>query len=99
MAALVEGSGLTTVVLGDFNDWIWPGSVQRVLARHLPSQTRQRTFPARFPLLKLDRIYCRPAEALLRSWTDKEASAVSDHLPVVAEIALNPASIAASGRI
>jgi endonuclease/exonuclease/phosphatase family metal-dependent hydrolase len=88
MAALVEASELTTVVLGDFNDWMWPGSVQRVLARHLPGRTRQRTFPANFPLLRLDRIYCRPAAALLRSWTDRKASVISDHLPVMAEIAL-----------
>jgi endonuclease/exonuclease/phosphatase family metal-dependent hydrolase len=88
MAALIKGSELTTVVLGDFNDWMWPGSVQRVLAQHLPGRSRHRTFPAAFPLLKLDRIYCRPAAALLRSWTDRQASTVSDHLPVMAEIAL-----------
>ena len=63
-------SALTTVVMGDFNDWMWPGSVQNVLARKLPGRTRHRTFPARFPLLKLDRIYCRPASALLSSRVD-----------------------------
>ena len=49
------------LLLGDFNDWMWPGSVQN-LARRLPGRARQRTFPARMPLLKLDRIYCRPAQ-------------------------------------
>jgi endonuclease/exonuclease/phosphatase family metal-dependent hydrolase len=88
MAALITGSALTTVLLGDFNDWMWPGSVQKVLARHLPGRTRLRTFPAAFPVLKLDRVYCCPASALVRSWTDFAASEVSDHLPVMAEIDL-----------
>jgi len=86
MVKLVASSSLTTVVLGDFNDWMWPGSVQNTLARYLPGRTRHRTFPASFPMLKLDRVYCRPAAALLRSWTDPTGSAVSDHLPVIADI-------------
>ena len=79
-------SNLTIVVVGDFNDWMTPGSVQSVLARKLPGRTRHRTFPARLPLLKLDRIYSRPAEALVRSWVDPTARNISDHLPVIAEI-------------
>ncbi len=86
MMALTAPSQLTTVAMGDFNDWLWPGSVQRVLAERLPGRTGHRTFPARFPLLRLDRIYCRPASALLESRVDEAASAVSDHLPVIATI-------------
>ena len=86
MAHLVNLSALTTVVMGDFNDWMWPGSVQNVLARKLPGRTRHRTFPARFPLLKLDRIYCRPASALISSRVDPAARSISDHLPVIAEV-------------
>jgi len=86
MEALTTFSTLTTVFMGDFNDWMWPGSVQNVLARKLPGRTHHRTFPARLPLLKLDRIYCRPASALLSSHVDPSARAISDHLPIVAEI-------------
>ena len=86
LAALATKSTLTTVVMGDFNDWMSPGSVQNVLARKLPGRTRHRTFPARFPLLKLDRIYCRPASALLSSRLDPAARSISDHLPIIAEI-------------
>jgi endonuclease/exonuclease/phosphatase family metal-dependent hydrolase len=86
MAHLVNLSALTTVVMGDFNDWMWPGSVQNVLARKLPGRTRHRTFPASFPLLKLDRIYCRPASALISSRVDPAARSISDHLPVIAEV-------------
>lgn len=86
MAHLVNLSALTTVVMGDFNDWMWPGSVQNVLARKLPGRTPHRTFPASFPLLKLDRIYCRPASALISGRVDPAARSISDHLPVIAEV-------------
>jgi endonuclease/exonuclease/phosphatase family metal-dependent hydrolase len=76
----------TTVVLGDFNDWFWAGSVRAALARELPGRTRYRTFPSWLPLLRLDRIYCRPARALLASRAETLARHVSDHIGVVAEI-------------
>lgn len=74
------------VVAGDFNDWFWPGSVRSVLSRVLRGRTRFRTFPAAFPLLRLDRIYCRPAAALTGSFIDRTARALSDHLPVIADL-------------
>jgi endonuclease/exonuclease/phosphatase family metal-dependent hydrolase len=76
-----------TVALGDFNDWLW-GSVQRALARALPGRTRHRTFPAVCPVFHLDRIYCRPGAALVSSLVDRRARHVSDHLPVIAEVAV-----------
>ncbi len=84
-----EGS-MTTVALGDFNDWFWVGSVRSVLASALPGRTRLPTFPARCPLLRLDRIYCRPREALVRGLTDVSARAISDHLPVIADVRVQP---------
>ena len=86
LTELTTRSSMTTVAMGDFNDWMWPGSVQSVLAERLPGRTRHRTFPARLPFLKLDRVFCRPASALLSSRVDTAASAISDHLPVIAEI-------------
>ncbi len=79
-----------TIMLGDFNDWIWRGSVQNAIHRALPRRTWHRTFPSWCPLIRLDRIYCRPASAMLRSWTDGAARVASDHLPVFSEIALGP---------
>jgi endonuclease/exonuclease/phosphatase family metal-dependent hydrolase len=38
--------------------------------------------------MRLDRVYCRPAGFLLRSFTDAAARAASDHLPVVADLRL-----------
>jgi endonuclease/exonuclease/phosphatase family metal-dependent hydrolase len=75
-----------TVMAGDFNDWFWPGSVRSVLSRVLGGRTRYRTFPSRFPLLRLDRIYCRPREVLIRSFVDRDARRISDHLPVIADL-------------
>lgn len=79
---------ITTVALGDFNDWMWAGSVRRILARALPGCTGHRTFPAVLPLFQLDRVYVSPASALIASRTDRAARAFSDHLPVIADIAL-----------
>lgn len=86
MARLATASDLPTVMMGDFNDWMWPGSVQKVLADALPGRTRHRTFPAFFPLLRLDRVYCRPANALVTSRVDPDGRRASDHLPIIAEI-------------
>jgi endonuclease/exonuclease/phosphatase family metal-dependent hydrolase len=86
-----------TVMVGDFNDWFWPGSVRSVLKRVLPDDTNCRTFPSVFPLLRLDRIFCRPRGALLRRFVDPEALAISDHLPVIADIAAPNTDVAATG--
>jgi len=80
------GDASPCVVLGDFNDWFWPGSVRSVLRHVLPGRSRRRTFPSWCPLLRLDRIYCRPGASLLQSWTDTQARGISDHLPVIADL-------------
>jgi endonuclease/exonuclease/phosphatase family metal-dependent hydrolase len=91
LLSLAGTSGPTTVVMGDFNDWLWAGSVHALLARELPGRSRFRTFPSFCPLLKLDRIFCRPGDALRTCFSDRRARAISDHLPVIADIALSPA--------
>lgn len=90
---------MTTIVVGDFNDWFWPGSVRSALSRELPAYTRYRTFPSRWPLLRLDRVYCRPGAALIRSYLDLDARTCSDHLAIVADVAPSfRASSAMNGR-
>jgi endonuclease/exonuclease/phosphatase family metal-dependent hydrolase len=86
---IAGSAAIPTIVLGDFNDWFWPGSVRGVLSREFPGRSRHRTFPSLCPLLRLDRIYCRPREALLRSFVDPAARHISDHLPVIGDIALD----------
>jgi endonuclease/exonuclease/phosphatase family metal-dependent hydrolase len=85
LAALVDAP--RTVVIGDFNDWFWVKSVRRVMASRCPVRTRLRTFPSRFPMLRLDRIYATPSGTIMKAWTDHEAKHCSDHLPVLADIA------------
>lgn len=80
--------GVTTMFMGDFNDWWSWGSVRSSLRQALPARSRLATFPARLPLLRLDRIYCRGREQLLRCWTDRAAARCSDHLPVIADVRL-----------
>ena len=82
---LVAGPG-PAIVAGDFNDWFWPGSVRAALSGVLGGCTRHRTFPSVCPLLQLDRIYYRPRTAIVRSFVDEDARALSDHLPVIADI-------------
>jgi endonuclease/exonuclease/phosphatase family metal-dependent hydrolase len=81
------------VVAGDFNDWRLHAHRQLVSCTGLrevfvESQGRAaRTFPARWPMLRLDRIYVRDATAHepivlpRRPWTH-----LSDHAPLAAEI-------------
>ena len=82
------GDATPCIALGDFNDWFWPGSVRSVLRSALPGRSRSRTFPSWCPLLRLDRIYCRPRAALARTWTDGQARHISDHLPVIGDVEL-----------
>lgn len=86
LLSIAGDDDLSTIILGDFNDWFWPGSVRSVLSRAFPGRTRFRTFPSRFPLLRLDRLYCRPRAALARGFTDASAHAISDHLPVIGDV-------------
>ncbi|MBI2253299.1 MAG: endonuclease/exonuclease/phosphatase family protein [Proteobacteria bacterium] len=74
------------VVVGDFNDW--HGHVRRTLLPTLPDRSRHKTFPARYPLLDIDGIYCRPAGMLKGSWVERAGRKASDHLPVIADLAL-----------
>ncbi|WP_428028998.1 endonuclease/exonuclease/phosphatase family protein [Ancylobacter sp.] len=86
-----DGSGLPTVMMGDFNDWFSFRLVRRALAPVLPERAAPLSFPAFWPMLRLDRIYCSQPGMLADSFTDAEARHASDHLPVIADIVL-PAS-------
>jgi endonuclease/exonuclease/phosphatase family metal-dependent hydrolase len=88
VAALCNAIGKEgpTVLLGDFNDWIRYRSAQAILESHFPEFTRLRTYPARVPLLALDRIFCRPSGLLKHAETVVSAPLLSDHLPLLAEL-------------
>ncbi len=82
------------VIAGDFNDWRSRADAQLAPAglREVHRATHghhARTFPAHFPLLRLDRIYVgrvsafRPLALPRRPW-----HALSDHAPLAADITL-----------
>lgn len=86
LVAIARRHALPTVMLGDFNDWFWPGSLRDALRHEMPGRTQHATFPSWCPLLRLDRIFCWPPHILKRGFVDRRAWRASDHLPVIADI-------------
>lgn len=91
----IVAEGTPLVVGGDMNDW-FPGQDTRAMRKtmrdawHVGGRGARATYPAAFPLLRLDHVFvagevavrsCAPARtALTRS--------ASDHLPVVAKLSV-----------
>lgn len=97
LCALVETIPADTplVVAGDFNDWRNRANARLlqcsgIREAFIESRGRTaRTFPARLPLLKLDRIYFRNAGlAQTQVLSARPWSHLSDHAALVAEFAL-----------
>jgi endonuclease/exonuclease/phosphatase family metal-dependent hydrolase len=72
------------VVLGDINEWLPLARPLRWLNDLLGHSPASRTFPARWPLLSLDRVWVRPHASLLavQAFRSELAAAASDHLPL-----------------
>jgi len=91
-ADLLRDAALTAplVVCGDFNMWFpVPGPIARLLRQSLRDAAylagaRRATWPARLPLLRLDRAYVDGAVEVLTCGVldDGEAREASDHLPL-----------------
>lgn len=90
-----------TVLLGDFNAMGWSRAYRRLSARltdarRLTGERRWRrggaTFPSRFPLLRVDHVFVSERVAVERiAVVDTPlARKASDHLPVLAEIRIEP---------
>jgi endonuclease/exonuclease/phosphatase family metal-dependent hydrolase len=79
-----------TVLMGDLNEWCLWGKSMRILQGVFGQPPAPKTFPARWPLLALDRIWIAPARALagVRAHHTVMSLMASDHLPVTAEITL-----------
>lgn len=87
LARLLGGSGMATILLGDFNEPTRFGPAARTFDRLLVSAGRRRTFPARRPLMPLDRIWFSPPLDLVKARTLPELGHASDHLPLLADLA------------
>lgn len=88
------------VVLSDFNEWLpWGKPLRRMHAR-LGQPPAPNTFPARWPIIALDRIWTAPRRNLIsvRAHDTPLARIASDHLPLRAvidlELALSPTAAA-----
>jgi endonuclease/exonuclease/phosphatase family metal-dependent hydrolase len=107
-ADLLRDAALTApmVVCGDFNMWSpVPGPIARLLrqslrdAAHLAG-VRRATWPASFPLLRLDRAYVDAGIEVLGCGVvdDPEARAASDHLPLWIDFLPRPGAGFADAR-
>jgi endonuclease/exonuclease/phosphatase family metal-dependent hydrolase len=78
------------VVLGDINEWLPYGRPLRWMHALFGRSPAERSFPSRWPLVALDRVWVRPRHALLalKAHRTPLAVAASDHLPVKAIVAL-----------
>ncbi len=78
--------GEMTALLGDFNEWLpWSRPLRRLNTWFEPAPAPA-TYPAGFPLLRLDRIWLRPRRRLrtLYAYRSPLTRIASDHVPVVA---------------
>lgn len=76
------------ILLGDINEWLLWGRSLRCIGEVFGYSPALRTFPARAPVLALDRIWMRPPGLLLHIQTHRSHLSVmaSDHLPLKALI-------------
>ena len=99
LAAFIEAevpAGELLIVGGDFNDWgdkldaLMSGRGLKRAWVDGDAQTRGHTFPSRLPVFSMDRIYTRGLHCVSTSVPRGAAWArMSDHLPLVAELALD----------
>jgi len=89
LLSLVGDEGAdATVLLGDINEWWLWGRPLRWLHGRFGQSPALRSFPARAPLLSLDRVWVHPRRALaeVKVVSTPAARAASDHLPLVATL-------------
>ena len=90
------GDEAVTLLMGDINEWFALGRPLRWLHRCFEGRAHGlRTFPARWPLFALDRIWVHPKKVLQRSSVARTplTRVASDHLPIVAELCIPHAEL------
>lgn len=88
LLAAFDTREMPVILTGDLNEWFLWGRSLRWLVAHFQRTRAPRTFPARFPIFSLDRIWVRPGDRLVRVAVHRTRAArrASDHLPLVAQI-------------
>lgn len=84
----VAGGADYSVLLGDLNEWLLWGRPLRWLRQQFAPTPHLRTYPARFPIFALDRIWVHPRLACggINLHNSPLARLASDHLPLVATL-------------
>jgi len=92
-----------TLLLGDFNASSGSQAYKRLIeafgdAQQLAPLKPAPTFPAMFPMLRIDHVFVGRAIEVRRAWTSTSALArtASDHLPLVVDFELRSSRAAAS---
>jgi endonuclease/exonuclease/phosphatase family metal-dependent hydrolase len=77
---------IPTVLMGDINEWLAWCRPLRQLHRYFGRNPSPATYPGRFPLLALDRIWCHPPGLIStrRRHSTPLSRTASDHLPLTA---------------
>lgn len=91
----IAAEGTPLVVGGDMNDW-FPGRDTRAMrgtlrdAWHVGGRGARATYPAAFPLLRLDHVFVSPGVEVRSCGPARTAltRSASDHLPVVAKLSV-----------
>lgn len=88
LLALAKPRTRVVVILSDINEWLPRSRSLRWLREHFGPTPQLRTFPSRFPVFPLDRIWVSPPSALaqLMIFDNPLARVASDHLPLRATI-------------
>ncbi len=84
LAALGARDEALTVLVGDFNEWYPRGRSLRHLGEVFEAVPAVATFPVRWPVLPLDRVFLRPRgrASSARAHATPAARRASDHLPL-----------------
>ena len=86
LASRLDETDLPTILLGDFNEPKWHGTLA-ALRPHVGFAATPATFPSPCPLLRLDRIFVtKGMAASVRTQRDWRSRVASDHLPLLADV-------------
>jgi endonuclease/exonuclease/phosphatase family metal-dependent hydrolase len=88
LLAVFDTAAMPVVMLGDINEWFVWGRPLRMLVSHFEAVPAPATFPSRWPVFALDRIWIRPRHRLVHveAHATRLARVASDHLPLIARI-------------